>query len=740
MSTPLIKTNRIIALLLVIAISLSGTGSSAVRAQAEGSGSSLPDGWQIYVDSEYGFQVGYPVEGWTGAVAFQNDIQAEDGVLKRFTIQNTESAFINIDIWNNPGDLSIPEWIDLRLKSLLDETAVFPTTSNITMAGMEGFFIVQPPNLESQLPGRIITLLSNNGFIYQIEYIAQDDGAAQGVYLSVLETFEFGSESTQPDSFPQAPFFDIQEPETSAQSQEEYVEVQGTSFSKSSPADKATGVPTTVTLKWNALSPAPDRYRYSITTSETSSDWTGVSGTQVTVNLSPNTKYNWQVQAIYCSTCAQKEIVSANSGDWWTFTTQQTYPSVTSIVRSSPTTQTTNAASVVFSVKFSEDVTGVDTGDFRLTTTGAITGAIVSSVSGSGSTYLVAVNTGSGDGTLRLDVTDNDTIKNVTNGPLGGGGVTNGNFIKGQTYTIDKTPSVLSITLKDANPTIAVSANFIVTFSIAVTGVDVSDFVLTTAGITGAGVVSVSGSGTTYTVNVNTGSGLGTIRLDVVDDDTILDTLNYPLGGAGGDNGSFNAGSSYTMIAPPKPASLLRLPPTNDSTPTLTWSAVPGAERYEIQWATDLGFTQDMDADFADDTTFTFSTPLSDGTYYWHVRTYDARNSASVWSGIRSFTIDTQGPTAPVLQTPANDGSIRGVPTFRWSRVSDAVLYEFELDDNLDFSSTLFSVEQRTWYRRLPGGLRGAYYWRVRARDAAGNWGAWSPTFTVNFLRLREHP
>ena len=47
-----------------------------------------------------------------------------------------------------------------------------------------------------------------------------------------------------------------------------------------------------------------------------------------------------------------------------------------------------------------------------------------------------------------------------------------------------------------------------------------------------ASITAVSGSGATYTVTANTGVGSGTIRLDVVDDDSIIDAGSNPLGGA----------------------------------------------------------------------------------------------------------------------------------------------------------------------------------------------------------------
>jgi hypothetical protein len=77
-----------------------------------------------------------------------------------------------------------------------------------------------------------------------------------------------------------------------------------------------------------------------------------------------------------------------------------TAPSVSSITDG---TSPTNAASLNFTVTFSEAVTGVDSSDFSVTTTSGISGAAVTNVTGSGASYTVSVNTGSGDGTVRLD-------------------------------------------------------------------------------------------------------------------------------------------------------------------------------------------------------------------------------------------------------------------------------------------------------------------------------------------------
>ena len=129
-------------------------------------------------------------------------------------------------------------------------------------------------------------------------------------------------------------------------------------------------------------------------------------------------------------------------------------------------------------------------------------------------------------------------------------------------------PFVVAVQRADPSPIIAGSIRFTVTFSETVTGVDIGDFVLTTSGVQGPLISNVSGSGFTYTVRVNSGTGIGTVRLDVIDDDSIVDLAGNPLGGAGQNNGEFRTGEAYTIVKPtPTPSQ------TPTGTPTLTPTA-----------------------------------------------------------------------------------------------------------------------------------------------------------------------
>ncbi len=117
-------------------------------------------------------------------------------------------------------------------------------------------------------------------------------------------------------------------------------------------------------------------------------------------------------------------------------------------------------------------------------------------------------------------------------------------------------PSVVNIVRFDpfTEATNAATVTFEVIFDEAVSGVDVTDFAIV-AGATFSTAPTVTGvtqiNSSTYRVSVGTGLGDGLFRLDLFDDDSIINVDTDPLGGAGAGNGSFSSGQTYTIDKTP---------------------------------------------------------------------------------------------------------------------------------------------------------------------------------------------
>ena len=106
-------------------------------------------------------------------------------------------------------------------------------------------------------------------------------------------------------------------------------------------------------------------------------------------------------------------------------------PTVVSVTRLSPASETVTTNRVTYRITFNEFVSGVDGSDFTLTTTGTALGKIARVSASQGNIIDVTVDTISGNGALRLDVRSNETqIVDAEGQALGAG------FTQGETYTV----------------------------------------------------------------------------------------------------------------------------------------------------------------------------------------------------------------------------------------------------------------------------------------------------------------
>ncbi len=238
------------------------------------------------------------------------------------------------------------------------------------------------------------------------------------------------------------------------------------------------------------------------------------SPTDYTVTLSGITGFGALGISVQAGTSSDRAgNTDAGAGPSGTFSVDNTAPTVTSIAATTPSNANpTNATSVTYTVTFSKPVTGVDESDFTVSTSGTF--GVVTSISGSGNTYLVTVGSISGNGTLELNMTNSgDPIKDAAGNTL-----TTSPF--GDTYTIDQTLPTATISAPSVTQT-GNSGSGSVTYTVTYADANFNTSNLTGSGITliptgtATGTVAVSGSGTSYTVTISGITGLGTIGISV---------------------------------------------------------------------------------------------------------------------------------------------------------------------------------------------------------------------------------
>ena len=101
---------------------------------------------------------------------------------------------------------------------------------------------------------------------------------------------------------------------------------------------------------------------------------------------------------------------------------------------------------------------------------------------------------------------------------------------------------------------------------------------------------------------------------------------------------------------------------TSDSTPTWTWTASTdtyselATTPYTVAWSQDSNFSSGVSSDTSATNSYTHSSSLTDGTWYFRAKATDMVGNDSNWSSAGSFILNTSVPSTPEGSISINNG------------------------------------------------------------------------------------
>ena len=170
------------------------------------------------------------------------------------------------------------------------------------------------------------------------------------------------------------------------------------------------------------------------------------------------------------------------------------------------------------------------------------------------------------------------------------------------------------------------------------------------------------------------------------------------------------------------------------SNPVLSWHALSGATRYQVQVSTQESFSSTL---YTQTTYALQATPpdqLPFGTLWWRVAGDDGSGNVGPYAKA-SFTESLN--TAPTMLTPTNSQTLT-FPTqpliFSWNPVAGASSYTLQVSASVDFTSyTQYASLKNTSYTPIDtqsftmgNGATQVWYWRVQASFPSSQVSPWS--------------
>jgi len=307
-----------------------------------------------------------------------------------------------------------------------------------------------------------------------------------------------------------------------------------------------------------------------------------------------------------------------------------TPPTVISMDREHP--NPTNLNDVVFSISFSEEVTGLDINDFTVVGLPATVSGVSSVLPNN--RYNISVSNISASGTLGLNLKASGTgITDLAGNPVSGG-------FTGPVYTVDKTPPAAPVVVTPANGS-TVNSQLPLVSGIAEVDSRIS---VTIDGNTINNVATANASGYwSYTPPANLPQGAHTVSARASDQAGNI--------GNQSNTNTFTVSLAPTIVVNPATISDAKVGLAYSQ----TFSASGGIATYTFSisaGALPAGLSLNVA------TGVLSGTPSAAGTFNFTIRATDASASPGPYSGTRAYTLDVVPPTISLVPTTVPNAAV----------------------------------------------------------------------------------
>lgn len=182
---------------------------------------------------------------------------------------------------------------------------------------------------------------------------------------------------------------------------------------------------------------------------------------------------------------------------------------------------------------------------------------------------------------------------------------------------------------------------------------------------------------------------------------------------------------------------------TNNVNLSLSWDDLAAAEFYNLEIVKNSSLIVYQSGDITV-TNFALNNVIldEDAIYTWKVKALNDSNSTETVFSSRILSIDTVNPNQPQNSLPANNSSQSSATTinFSWTiptdsgNVQSSISYTIEIASDTAFTNIIQTSNISTTAFSQNFTNTGDYYWRITAKDSAGNAGLPSNffKFTIN--------